>query len=119
MRYEIWWKMIKYAIQRLNKLDSIPAGSFVQLPKHKQIQSQKTQGFCVEDFATLSDEGGRVRKLFDSLTRIKEPCVQKSKGLTPSKILGILRTGLLILLTKMQNVLHPSHLNSYLKITVY
>ena len=31
-----------------------------------RFQSQKTQGFCVADFATLSDEG-RVRKFFHCL----------------------------------------------------
>ena len=35
---------------------------------------------------------GRVGKLFYCLTRIKEPCVRKSEGLTHSKILRILQT---------------------------
>ena len=56
-----------------------------------QIQSKKTQGFYVADFATLPDEASCLR-LFYCLILIKEPCVQKSEGLTPSKILQFLQT---------------------------
>ena len=55
----------------------------------KTIQSQKTEGFRVADFATLSDERGRVRKFFYCLIWIKESCVRKFKELARSKILGI------------------------------
>ena len=55
-------------------------------------QSQKTQSFCVADFATHLTKEDRVRKLFYCLIRIKEPCVGKFEGLTRSKILGILQT---------------------------
>ena len=56
------------------------------------IQSQKTQGFCVADFATLSDERRSRSKLFYYLTWIKEPCVRKFEGFARSKILGISQT---------------------------
>ena len=39
---------------------------------------------------------GRVRKVFNCLIRIKEPCVRKFEGITRSKILGILQTVLLL-----------------------
>ena len=49
-------------------------------------QSQKTQGFCVADFATLSDEIMSHSKI---LLLIKEPCLRTFEGLIRSKILGI------------------------------
>ena len=49
-----------------------------------------TQGFCVADFATLSDVR-RSRSKIVLLIRIKEPCVLKFEVLTRSKILGILQ----------------------------
>ena len=55
-------------------------------------QSQKTQGFCVADFATVSDERKSRSKLFPLFIWIKEPCVRKFEGLEPSKRLGISQT---------------------------
>ena len=49
-------------------------------------QSQKTQGFCVADFVTLSDERRSRSKIFLLFIWIKEPCVRKSEGLERSKI---------------------------------
>ena len=37
------------------------------------VQSQKTQGFCVADFATLSDETRSRSKIFPLFIWIKEP----------------------------------------------
>ena len=42
---------------------------------------------------------GRVRKFFNCLLRIKEPCVRKFEGVTSSKILGILQTVMFIVAT--------------------
>ena len=55
-------------------------------------QSQKTQGFCVADFATLSDERRSRSKIFLLFIWIKEPCVRKFEGLARSKLLGISQT---------------------------
>ena len=55
-------------------------------------QSQKTQGFCVADFATLSDERRSRSKIFPQFTWIKESCVRKFEGLERSKLLGISQT---------------------------
>ena len=55
-------------------------------------QSQKTQGFCVADFATLSDEIRSRSKIFSLLIWINEPCVRKFEGLERSKLLGISQT---------------------------
>ena len=52
-------------------------------------QSQKTQGFCVADFAMLSDERMSRSKIFLLFIWIKEPCVRKFEGLARSKLLGI------------------------------
>ena len=56
------------------------------------VQSQKTQGFFVADFATLSDERRSRSKIFPLSIWIKEPCVRKSEGLKRSKLLGISQT---------------------------
>ena len=58
------------------------------------IQSQKTQGFCVADFATLSDERRSRSKIFVLFIWIKDPCVRKFEGLARSKLLGISQTEL-------------------------
>ena len=55
-------------------------------------QSQKTKGFCVADFATLSDKRMSRSKIFRLFIWIKEPCVRKSEGLERSKLLGISQT---------------------------
>ena len=55
-------------------------------------QSQKTQGFCVADFATLCDETRSRSKLFPLFIWIKEPCVRTFEGLERSKLLGISET---------------------------
>ena len=55
-------------------------------------QSQKTQGFCVADFATLSDERRSRSKIFPLFIWQKEPCVRKFEGLERSKLLGISQT---------------------------
>ena len=56
------------------------------------FQSQKTEGFCVADFATLSDERRSRSKIFPRFIWIKAPCVQKLEGLARSKLLGISQT---------------------------
>ena len=56
------------------------------------FQSQKTQGFCVADFATLSDERRSRSKIFPLFIWINEPCVRKFEGLARSKLLGISQT---------------------------
>ena len=60
-------------------------------------QSQKTQGFCVADFATLSDETGSRSKIFPLFIWIKEPCVRKFERLERSKRRGISQTNLTVL----------------------
>ena len=55
-------------------------------------QSQKTQGFCVADFSTLSDERRSRSKIFPLFIWIKEPWVRKFEGLERSKLLGISQT---------------------------
>ena len=59
-------------------------------------QSQKTQGFCVADFATLSDETRSRSKTFPLFISIKEPYVRKFERLALSKLLGISQTNLRI-----------------------
>ena len=56
------------------------------------VQSQKIEGFCVSDFATLSDERRLYLKTFVLFIWIKEPCVRKFEGLVCSKVLGISQT---------------------------
>ena len=58
------------------------------------LQSQKTQGFCVADFATLSDERKSRSKIFPLFIWMKEPCVRKFEGLARSKLLGTSQTDL-------------------------
>ena len=57
---------------------------------HKSLQ--KTQGFCVADFPTLSDERRSRWKIFLLFIWIKESCVRKFEGLARSKLLGISQT---------------------------
>ena len=64
------------------------------------LQSQKTQGFCVADFATLPDERRSRSKIFPLFIWIKEPYVRKFEGLERSKLLGISQT----ILMRMRNV---------------
>ena len=64
-----------------------------------QMQSQKIQGFCVADFATLSDERRSCSKIVLLFNVDKKPCVRKSEELTLSKILGILQTEMKYLFT--------------------
>ena len=59
-------------------------------------QSQKTQGFSVADFATLSDETRSRSKIFPLFIWIKEPCVRKFEGLEHSKLLGISQIMILV-----------------------
>ena len=56
------------------------------------MQSQKTQGFCIADFATLSDEMRSCLKIFPLFIWIKEPCVRKFEGLKHLKLPGISQT---------------------------
>ena len=56
------------------------------------IQSQKTQGFCLADFATPSDERKSRSKIFPLFIWMKEPCVRKFEGLARSKLLGTSQT---------------------------
>ena len=60
-------------------------------------QSQKTQGFCVADFATLSDERRSRSKIFPLFIWRKEPWVRKFEGLERSKLIGISQTKLLLI----------------------
>ena len=53
-----------------------------------KFQSQKIQGFCVADFATLSDETRSRSKIFPLFIRIKEPCVRNLKGSNVRNYLG-------------------------------
>ena len=53
-----------------------------------RLQSQKTQGFCVADFATLSDETRSRSKIFPLFIWIKEPCVENLKGSNVQNFLG-------------------------------
>ena len=55
-------------------------------------QSQKTQGFCVADFATLSDERRSRSKISPLFIWIKEHCVRKFEVFERSKLLGISQT---------------------------
>ena len=55
-------------------------------------QSEKTQGFCVADFATLSDERRSRSKILPLFIWIKEPCVRKFKGIERLKFFGISQT---------------------------
>ena len=59
------------------------------------LQSQKTQGFCVADFATLSDERRSRWKIFLLFIWIKDPCVRQYEGLARSKLLQISQTDFL------------------------
>ena len=52
----------------------------------------QTQGFCVADFATLSDERRSRSKIFPQFIWIKELSVRKCEGLERSKLLGISQT---------------------------
>ena len=61
-----------------------------------RLLSQKTQGFCVADFAALSDERRSRSKIFPLFMWIKEPCVQKSEEFTRSKLLGISQTNIVL-----------------------
>ena len=72
--------------------------SQVYLSKHTKVQwfsQRKPKVFVLQILRQYLTKEGRVRKLFYCLIRIKEPCVRKYEGLTRSKILGILQTGLL------------------------
>ena len=51
-------------------------------------QSQKTQGFCVAEFATLSDERRSRSKIFLLFIWIKEPCIRKFEGPHVRNFLG-------------------------------
>ena len=59
-------------------------------------QSQKTQGFCVADFATLSDETRSRSKIFPLFIWLKEPCVRKFERHERSKLLGISQTNITV-----------------------
>ena len=59
------------------------------------VQSQKSQGFCVADFATLSDERKSRSKIFLLFNMGKRTCVRKFEAPARSKILGISQTRLL------------------------
>ena len=56
------------------------------------ILRRRPEGFCVADFATLSDERRSRSKIFYYLIWIKEPCVREFGGLARSKLLGISQT---------------------------
>ena len=55
-------------------------------------QFQKTQGFCIANFATLSDERRSRSKFFLLFIWLKEPCVRKFGGLARSKLIEISQT---------------------------
>ena len=61
----------------------------------KHTQSQKTQGFCVADIATLSDEGKVAFENFSTVYMDKRTLRSKFEGLERSKLLGISQTTLL------------------------
>ena len=56
------------------------------------FQSQKTQGLCVVDFMTLSDERRSRSKIFLLFDTGKRTLLSKFEGLARSKILGISQT---------------------------
>ena len=64
----------------------------MQMKSTELLQSQKTQGFFVADFETLSDERRSRSKMFPLFIWIKEPCVRRFEGLERSKFLGISQT---------------------------
>ena len=57
----------------------------------QRVQSQKTQGFCVANFAKPSDERKSHSKIFLLFNTEKEPCVRKFEGLAYPKCLGFLK----------------------------
>ena len=75
-------------------------------------QSQKTEGFCVADFVTLSDDRRSGSKIFPLFIWIKRPCSRKFEGLEHSKLLGISQTRIIphepesMLLSKWCPVIH-------------
>ena len=73
--------------------------------KCSTFQSHKTQGFCVADFATLSDERRSRSKIFPLFIWIKEPCVRKFEGLERSKRLRISQTIFYFRLLKLLDIL--------------
>ena len=85
----------QHLIKRLVCVEFQRQTSHHQGSRHKSskrchsTQSQKTQGFCVADFATLSDETRSRSKIFPLFIWIKEPCVRKFERLERSKLLGI------------------------------
>ena len=52
------------------------------------VQSQKTQGFCVADFATLSDERRSRSKIFPLFIWIKNLAFENLKGSNVRNFLG-------------------------------
>ena len=73
----------------------VPLSNIVCLFTHgfsETVLLKNTQGFCVADFATLSDERRSRSKIFCCLIWIKEPCIRKFGGLARSKLLGISQT---------------------------
>ena len=80
------------AIQRVETIPSFTVDNMILTQNYCTFQSQKIQGFCVADFATLSDERRSRSKLFPLFIWIKEPCVRKFEGLERSKLLGISQT---------------------------
>ena len=63
--------------------------------KKRRSQSQKTQGFCFADFATLSDERRSRSKIDPLFNTEKEPCVRKFEELARLKILRISQSDLI------------------------
>ena len=59
--------------------------------QRETFQSQKTQGFCVADFATLSDERRSRSKIVILFNMDKRTLRSKFEGLMRSKILWILQ----------------------------
>ena len=60
------------------------------------VQSQKTHGFRVADFATIFDERKSRSKIYLLFNMDKKPCVRNFEGLVRSKILGISQTTLVV-----------------------
>ena len=62
--------------RRKNFFSSSVNAIWLTLLKYQEIdQSQKTKGFCVADFAMLSDARRLRLKIFRRFIWIKEPCI--------------------------------------------
>ena len=100
-----------------NTLQLTTIKKFAVPPNAVSASLTKSKGFCVADFATLSDERRPRSKIVQLCNVDKNPCVRKFEGLTRSKILGILQTEMNYLFTILfdfREIKHNLQLVSYL-----